>query len=44
MISAWTGLGKGIKILSNVNMILAVLLFLLMFIVGPTLFYLKYFY
>ncbi|MFD2638089.1 BCCT family transporter [Piscibacillus salipiscarius] len=43
MISAWTGLGKGIKILSNVNMILAVLLFLLMFIVGPTLFILNIF-
>ncbi|KGR79707.1 glycine betaine uptake BCCT transporter [Ureibacillus manganicus] len=36
-ISASTGLGKGIKILSNANMILAVLLLVLMFIIGPTL-------
>ncbi|WP_407271238.1 BCCT family transporter [Radiobacillus sp. PE A8.2] len=37
LISAWSGLGKGIKILSNANMILAGALFLLMFIFGPTL-------
>ncbi|KHF39123.1 choline transporter [Halalkalibacter okhensis] len=43
MISAWTGLSKGIKILSNVNMGLAVVIFLLMFIVGPTLFILELF-
>ncbi|RKL64706.1 choline transporter [Salipaludibacillus neizhouensis] len=43
MISAWTGLGKGIKILSNVNMGLAGLLFLLIFIFGPTLFILNLF-
>ena len=43
MISASTGLKRGIKILSNVNMILAVLLFLIMFIVGPTLFILNIF-
>ncbi|WP_077622467.1 glycine betaine uptake BCCT transporter [Sediminibacillus massiliensis] len=43
MISAWTGLGKGIKILSNVNMGLAGLLFLLVFILGPTLFLLNLF-
>ncbi|MFC0469809.1 BCCT family transporter [Halalkalibacter kiskunsagensis] len=43
MISAWTGLKKGIKILSNVNMGLAVLLFLVMFIVGPTVFILELF-
>ncbi|MCL7746806.1 BCCT family transporter [Halalkalibacter sp. MEB205] len=43
MISAWTGLKKGIKILSNVNMGLAVLIFLMMFIVGPTLFILELF-
>lgn len=36
MISASTGLGKGIKILSNANMVLAVALLLLLFIVGPT--------
>ncbi|CDQ19975.1 BCCT family transporter [Halobacillus karajensis] len=43
MISAWTGLGKGIKILSNANMGLAALLFLLLFIVGPTMFILNLF-
>ncbi len=43
MISAWTGLGKGIKILSNLNMLLAVLLFLLTFFLGPTLFILNLF-
>jgi len=36
MISAWSGLGKGIKYLSNTNMILAISLFILMLIVGPT--------
>ncbi|MDC3413842.1 BCCT family transporter [Aquibacillus sp. 3ASR75-11] len=41
MISAWSGLSKGIKILSNANMGLAALLFLLMFILGPTLFILN---
>ncbi|GAA0450050.1 glycine betaine uptake BCCT transporter [Alkalibacillus silvisoli] len=43
MISAWTGLAKGIKILSNVNMILAILLFIFMIIAGPTLFILNMF-
>ncbi|WP_078410797.1 glycine betaine uptake BCCT transporter [Priestia abyssalis] len=43
MISAMSGLGKGIKILSNANMGLAALLFLLMFIFGPTLFILNLF-
>ncbi|UOQ46959.1 BCCT family transporter [Gracilibacillus caseinilyticus] len=43
LISAWSGLGKGIKILSNANMILAGALFLLMFIFGPTLFILNLF-
>jgi glycine betaine transporter len=43
MVSAMTGLGKGIKILSNTNMVLAVILFLLMFIMGPTLFILNLF-
>ncbi|WP_085524037.1 glycine betaine uptake BCCT transporter [Tuberibacillus sp. Marseille-P3662] len=43
MISAWTGLGKGIKILSNANMVLAGLLFILTFIIGPTLFILNLF-
>ncbi len=43
MISAWTGLGKGIKILSNANMGLAGVLFLLIFILGPTLLILNLF-
>ncbi|MEN2767977.1 glycine betaine uptake BCCT transporter [Ornithinibacillus xuwenensis] len=43
LISAWSGLGKGIKILSNANMLLAAALFLLMFFFGPTLFILQLF-
>jgi len=43
ILSAWSGLGKGIKILSNANMILAALLFLIIFTVGPTLFILNLF-
>ncbi|WP_377346444.1 glycine betaine uptake BCCT transporter [Pontibacillus salicampi] len=43
MISAWSGLGKGIKILSNANMALASVLFLLVFIVGPTMLILNLF-
>lgn len=43
MISAWSGLGKGIKILSNANMALAVALLLLMFITGSTVFILNMF-
>ena len=41
--SALSGLGKGIKILSNANMILAGGLFLLLFLLGPTLFSLNLF-
>ncbi|MFC0524271.1 BCCT family transporter [Pontibacillus salicampi] len=37
MFSAYTGLSKGIKYLSNANMFLAALLFIFMLIVGPTL-------
>ncbi len=37
MISAWSGLSKGIKYLSNTNMVLAVLLLLAVIILGPTL-------
>ncbi len=36
IISAWSGLGKGIKYLSNTNLVLAALLFLLVFILGPS--------
>lgn len=43
MISAWSGLGKGIKILSNANMVLAVALLLLMFLTGPTILILNMF-
>ncbi|HSI67189.1 MAG TPA: BCCT family transporter [Planococcus sp. (in: firmicutes)] len=37
MISAWSGLSKGIKYLSNTNMVLAVLLLAMVVIFGPTL-------
>lgn len=37
IISAMSGLGKGIRILSNTNMVLAVVLLGLMLIIGPTL-------
>src|SRR5690606_2074502 len=43
MISALTGLSKGIKILSNVNMGLAAVLFLGVFILGSTVFTLNLF-
>ncbi len=43
LISALSGLGKGIKILSNANMILAGLLFALVFLLGSTLFTLNLF-
>jgi glycine betaine transporter len=43
MISAWSGLGKGIKYLSNANMFLAVALLVLMFFVGPTILILNMF-
>src|SRR5699024_7177075 len=36
LISAWSGLSKGIQYLSNLNMILAGLLFVIILIVGPT--------
>ena len=41
--SSLSGVGKGIKILSNVNMLLAFLLLLLLFSVGPTMFILNIF-
>lgn len=43
MISALTGLSKGIKVLSNLNMGLAAVLFLIVFSFGPTLFILNLF-
>ena len=43
MISAWSGLSKGIKYLSNANMVLAVLLLVLVIVLGPTLLILNMF-
>ncbi|MDS9201614.1 BCCT family transporter, partial [Streptococcus pneumoniae] len=37
MASAWSGIGKGIKYLSNTNMVLAITLLILVIILGPTL-------
>jgi glycine betaine transporter len=36
MISAWTGLSRGIKLLSNVNMLLAFSIMTLLIVIGPT--------
>lgn len=38
ILSAWSGIGKGIKYLSNINMVLAFALVTLLLIVGPTLY------
>ncbi|WP_164669816.1 glycine betaine uptake BCCT transporter [Virgibacillus doumboii] len=43
LISAWSGLSKGIKYLSNTNMVLAILLLIVVLIVGPTLLILNMF-
>ncbi len=43
LISATTGLDKGIKILSNLNIVIAILLMIFVFLVGPKLFILKLF-
>lgn len=43
LISALSGLGKGIKILSNANMVLAIALLFLMLLIGPTMFILNMF-
>ncbi|WP_433959176.1 glycine betaine uptake BCCT transporter [Cytobacillus horneckiae] len=43
IISAWSGLSKGIQYLSNVNMILAVVLVLMTFVLGPTILILNMF-
>lgn len=43
IMSAWSGLSKGIKILSNANMFLAIALLILMFIAGPTILILNLF-
>ncbi|WKA58948.1 BCCT family transporter [Planococcus shenhongbingii] len=41
--SAWSGIGKGIKHLSNINMAVAVVLLLMMLFAGPTLYILNSF-
>jgi len=41
--SAWSGIGKGIKYLSNINMGLAILLLALLFFTGPTMYILNMF-
>lgn len=41
--SAWSGIDKGIKTLSNINMILAFIVLIVLFAVGPTLFTLNNF-
>ena len=43
IVSAWSGIGRGIKYLSNFNMGLAFVLLLLLFIIGPTLYILNMF-
>lgn len=43
LISAMTGLDKGIKILSNLNILVAIILMVFIFFVGPKLFVLKLF-
>jgi glycine betaine transporter len=43
MVSAWSGLGKGIKYLSNTNMVLGIALVVLMFFIGPTILILNVF-
>ncbi|RSL29883.1 BCCT family transporter [Salibacterium salarium] len=43
IISAWSGVGRGIKHLSNVNMWLAFILLITLFIVGPTVYILDMF-
>lgn len=43
IVSAWSGIGRGIKYLSNINMVLAFLLVGLLFIVGPSLYILNLF-
>lgn len=41
--SAWSGIGRGIKYLSNINMGLAALLLVLLFILGPSMYILNMF-
>lgn len=41
--SSWTGISKGIKYLSNINMLLAFIVLVLVFVLGPTLYILNTF-
>lgn len=43
IISAWSGIGRGIKYLSNINMVLAFILLAILLVVGPTLYILNMF-
>lgn len=43
IISAWSGIGRGIKYLSNINMVLAFILLAMLLIVGPTLYIMNMF-
>lgn len=43
IMSAWSGIGRGIKYLSSINMSVAVLIIVLLFIVGPTFYILDMF-
>jgi len=43
VISTYTGIDRGIKWLSRINMVIAIFLMLMVFIVGPTLFILNFF-
>ncbi|MUV38674.1 Glycine betaine transporter BetL [Lentibacillus sp. JNUCC-1] len=43
IMSAWSGIGRGIKYLSNINMGLGTILFIMLFVIGPTLYILDMF-
>lgn len=43
IISAWSGLGRGIRYLSTINMSLATVLIVLLFIVGPSVYIIEMF-
>ncbi|MBD1221075.1 BCCT family transporter [Virgibacillus halodenitrificans] len=43
IISAWSGVGKGIKYLSNINMGIGFILFVMLFVIGPTMYILNMF-
>ncbi|MFC4711490.1 BCCT family transporter [Planococcus dechangensis] len=43
IISAWSGIGRGIKYLSNINMVIAFILLAILLVVGPTLYIMNMF-